>query len=76
MSDTPLIFSAVTGLTLALFGSLLGMGGLPGWGLAAVGTGILVLSLGSWLQQAGQAQPAKVQPAVYSPVILHGGERA
>ncbi len=75
MSDTPLIFSAVTGLTLALSGSLLGMGGLPGWGLAVVGAGILLLSLGSWLQQAGQVQPAKLQPAVHSPAFPHGGER-
>lgn len=75
MNDTPLIFSAVTGVTLALSGSLLGMGGLPAWGLAAVGAGILALSLGSWLQQVAKARPATVQAAVHNAAYLHGGER-
>ena len=75
MPDTPLVFSTVTGLTLAFSGGLLGMGGFPGWGLAVVGAGILALSLGGWLQQAAKARPATLQPIAQDAVFLYGGER-
>jgi hypothetical protein len=44
MNSIPLMFSTVTGLTLAALGAALASSGIIGWGLFTVGLGILAVN--------------------------------